>query len=205
MGRKAFVWVSSSGLQGTWDVLRYAERRRLGFISRAAISTWWMSSQMQMVCEFIVTATPSPSLSTEAGREVEAFQIFESSDSNHSPATLPGAVLTLVVKIREVQLQKRYLLWKQCSVFLEQQMTGDNTQLNINARPKNSTWRVGEVSGLTCSTWPTPKTRQGSPKSALQGIGPSDKWRLQLHIDLLQPPSCLQAEIHLLQAREKDL
>ena len=64
--------------------------------------------------------------------------------------TLPGAVLTPVVKIREVQLQKRYLLWKQRSVFLEQQMTGDNIQLNINARPKNSTWRVGEVSGLTC-------------------------------------------------------
>ena len=84
-------------------------------------------------------------------------------------------------------------------------MTSDNTQLNINARPKNSTWRVGEVSGLTCSTWPTLKTRQGSLKSALQGTGPNDKWRLQLHIDLFQPPSCLQAEIHQLPVREKDL
>ena len=84
-------------------------------------------------------------------------------------------------------------------------MTGDNAQLNINARPKNSTWSVREVSGLTCSTWPIPKTRQGSPKSAVQGIGPNDKWRLQLNIDLLQPPSCLQAEIHQLPAREKDL
>lgn len=48
--------------------------------------------------------------------------------------SLPGAVLTPVVKIWEVQLQKRYLLWKSCSVFLERQMTGDNIQLNINTQ-----------------------------------------------------------------------
>ena len=47
------------GFKGLGDSLGYAERRRLGFISRAVVSTRWTSSQMQMVCGFIVAATPT--------------------------------------------------------------------------------------------------------------------------------------------------
>lgn len=105
--------------------------------------------------------------------------------------TLPGAVLILVAKVREVQLQKRYLLWKQCSVFLEQQMTSDNTQLNIivwtqlGGLVKFQVWlvKLGLLQGPS----------NGSPKTALQGIRPKDKWRLQfehrpLSATLLPPP-----------------
>lgn len=74
-----------------------------------------------------------PFLQGEAGDWKPSSAFSELSDSSHSPladvqlsVTLPGAVLTPVGKIREVQLQKRYLLWKQCSVFLEREMTGDN-------------------------------------------------------------------------------
>lgn len=48
--------------------------------------------------------------------------------------TLLGAVLTLVGKIWEGELQKRYLLWKLCSVFLEQPMPGDPIQLDRKAQ-----------------------------------------------------------------------
>lgn len=72
-GRKATVWVSSSGLQGNGESFGCTERTNLGF-THTSCHLYLVATQTDATVGQ-GTSWP-PSLSTGAGRGLEAFQFF---------------------------------------------------------------------------------------------------------------------------------
>lgn len=74
VGRKAFVWASSSGLQGNQGQLRIHRREKAG-IHRQSCCLYPLDVQPDANGVYFMATMLSPALCIEAGREVEIFQI----------------------------------------------------------------------------------------------------------------------------------